>query len=197
MSRLRAMIVLTLATSIARPAIGSGQVVIPVMVGRWEGDAQIVVDWTRQRTLRVNIEIFANDSVTGSVGDARLVNGRFLKSPGSLPGALRWKTDYTIVVPSAAVLSASSRAHQQAERPPAHTRSRRDRNLDDAILLAGEQLIRLFDSVEREMMSHERPKIQALGLEHAHQATHPLFATRTQRRDDPVITKPCRKRVEG
>jgi hypothetical protein len=90
------MIGLALATFVALPAVGPGQVVIPVMVGRWEGDAQMVVTWTRKRTLGVNIEIFANDSVAGTVGDARLVNARFLKTPGSLPGELRWKTDYII-----------------------------------------------------------------------------------------------------
>ena len=90
------MIGLALATSIALPAVGPGQVVIPVMVGRWEGDGQMVVNWTRQRTLGVKIEIFANDSVAGTVGDARLANGQFLKSPGSQPGALRWNTDYVI-----------------------------------------------------------------------------------------------------
>jgi len=96
MWRLETIIGLTLVTSIALPAIGAAQVVTPVMVGRWEGDAQMVVNWTRQRTLGVNIEIFANDSVAGTVGDARLANARFLKTPGSLPGALRWKTDYII-----------------------------------------------------------------------------------------------------
>ena len=96
MWRLETMIGLALTTSIVVSAVGPGQVVIPVMVGRWEGDAQMVVNWTRQRTLGVNIEIFGNDSVAGTVGDARLANARFLKTPGSLPGALRWKTDYII-----------------------------------------------------------------------------------------------------
>ena len=96
MSKLKTMIGLALAGSSALPAVGPGQVVIPVMIGRWEGDAQMVVNWTRQRTLGVKIEIFANDSVAGTVGDARLVNARFLKSPGSLPGEPRWKTDYII-----------------------------------------------------------------------------------------------------
>ena len=96
MRRIKTMIGLALVTSIALPVAGPGQVVIPLMVGRWEGDAQMVVNWTRQRTLGVSIAIFANDSVAGTVGDARLVNARFLKSPGSLPGELRWKTDYVI-----------------------------------------------------------------------------------------------------
>ena len=90
------MIGLALATSIALPAVGTGQVVIPEMLGRWEGDAQITVNWTRQRTLAVNIEIFANDSVAGTIGDAKLSHARFLKTPGSLAGTLRWNTDYII-----------------------------------------------------------------------------------------------------
>jgi hypothetical protein len=118
MSRLKTMIIPMLATSMALPAIGSGQVVIPVMVGRWEGDAQMVVNWTRQRTLGVSIEIFANDSVAGTVGDAKLVNGRFLKSPGSLPGVLRWKTDYIIEAGFSGPIIRAENIHRASVRIP-------------------------------------------------------------------------------
>jgi hypothetical protein len=112
------MIGLALATSIVLPAVGSAQVVIPMMVGRWEGDAQIVVNWTRQRTLGVKIEIFANDSVAGTVGDARLVNGRFLKSPGFLPGELRWKTDYIIEASLEGPIIRAENIHRPTVRMP-------------------------------------------------------------------------------
>ncbi len=112
------MIGVALATSIVLPTIGPGQVVTPVMVGRWEGDAQMVVNWTRQRTLGVSIEIFANDSVSGTIGDAKLVNGRFLKSPGSLPGELRWKTDYVIEASLSGPIIRAENIHRPSVRIP-------------------------------------------------------------------------------
>jgi hypothetical protein len=83
------------ASMLALPLVLSGQVATPSMIGRWEGEAAITVDWTRQRTIGVNIVIFAVDKVTGAVGDAKLVNGRLLKGRGWPSGIMR-KTDYVI-----------------------------------------------------------------------------------------------------
>jgi hypothetical protein len=90
------LVALAVASILAVPAIGASQVATPMMVGRWEGEGNIVVDWTKQRTIAVNIVIFADDKVTGTVGDATLVNGRLLRNRGWLSSMMHWKTDYII-----------------------------------------------------------------------------------------------------
>lgn len=45
------------------------------LIGRWTGASHIVVNWTQARTLAVQLEIHADGSVTGTVGDATLKNG--------------------------------------------------------------------------------------------------------------------------
>lgn len=84
------------ASILALPAVAVSQVATPATVGRWEGEAQIVVDWTRQRTLPVNIAIFADDKVVGTIGDAKLVSGRLLRNRGWVSTVLQLKTDYII-----------------------------------------------------------------------------------------------------
>jgi len=74
----------------------SAQVATPAVIGRWSGIADIVVSWTKQRTLPINIVIGANDQVTGSVGDATLVRGRLLRNRGAVARAMNVKTDYVI-----------------------------------------------------------------------------------------------------
>jgi len=88
---------LALALGALIPVVPSAQVATPSMVGWWTGEAQIVVNWTRQRTLSVNIAIFAGDKVTGTVGDATLVDGRLTQNRGWLARAMHWKTDHIIV----------------------------------------------------------------------------------------------------
>jgi hypothetical protein len=81
----------------ALPSVGAAQVVTWPMVGRWHGVAEMVTTWTRQRTLVVDIVIAGNDSVTGTVGDAALVQGRFLKNTEAVVSAPAWKSEYVIV----------------------------------------------------------------------------------------------------
>jgi hypothetical protein len=82
--------------AIATGSVASAQVVRPAMVGHWKGDAQIFVDWTRTKTLTVDIVIGRDDRVTGKIGDARLIDGRFDRNRGWLMQRLGWKTDYLI-----------------------------------------------------------------------------------------------------
>ena len=96
MLRREKLVALAVASILAGPAIGASQVATPMMIGRWEGEGNIVVDWTKQRALAVNIVIFADDKVTGTVGDATLVNGRLLRNRGWLSAMMQWKTDYII-----------------------------------------------------------------------------------------------------
>ena len=89
-------VVIALASILAAPAVARSQVASPSMLGPWQGDAHIVVNWTRQRTLAVKLVLYAGDSVSGTVGDAALVNGKFVRNRGALEGSLGWKTAYAI-----------------------------------------------------------------------------------------------------
>jgi len=81
------------------PALTSwaaGSIVTPAMVGHWEGNARIIVSWCRQKNLPVKVDIHADGSVTGTVGDAKLTEGRFESNRGWLLRQLNWATDYII-----------------------------------------------------------------------------------------------------
>jgi hypothetical protein len=83
--------------AIAIAAVGSAQTAKPPMLGVWQGEAAVVVPWLRQRKLPVTLTISANDSVSGTIGDATLVSGwLMMRDPGSRTG-LRWNTDYIIL----------------------------------------------------------------------------------------------------
>ena len=71
-------------------------VVTPPMVGDWRGSARIVVIWTRQTNLPVNVRISSDATVTGQVGDATLLNGRLSKNRGWIGRKLNLATDYII-----------------------------------------------------------------------------------------------------
>jgi hypothetical protein len=86
------MLVLAVATAI----YAAENVVMPEMVGRWDGNAKIVVSWCQQRVLPVSITLHANGSVTGRVGDAELTNGRFARNRGWLGRKLDVATDYIV-----------------------------------------------------------------------------------------------------
>ena len=53
-------------------------IVTPAMVGHWEGNARIIVSWCHQTNLPVAVDIHADGSVAGKIGDATLVEGHFL-----------------------------------------------------------------------------------------------------------------------
>jgi hypothetical protein len=74
----------------------TGSVVTPAMVGHWEGNARIIVSWCHQTNLPVKVEIQADGSVTGTVGDAKITEGRFQENRGWLGRKLNLATDYII-----------------------------------------------------------------------------------------------------
>lgn len=81
------------------PVLGScasKSVLTPAQVGHWEGNARIIMTWCQQTNLPVKLDIQADGSVTGTVGDARLKEGRFLKNRGWLGRKLNIETDYII-----------------------------------------------------------------------------------------------------
>ena len=75
---------------------GTENVVTPIMVGHWEGSARIIVSWCHQTNLPVKVDILADGSVTGTVGDAKLTEGRFEHNRGWLGRKLNLATDYVI-----------------------------------------------------------------------------------------------------
>jgi hypothetical protein len=74
----------------------SQSVLTPAQVGYWEGNARIIMTWCHQTNLLVKLDIKPDGSVTGSVGDARLTEGRFLNNRGWLGRKLNIETDYII-----------------------------------------------------------------------------------------------------
>jgi hypothetical protein len=84
------------ALLIACSSQAAESVVTPAMVGHWEGNARIVVSWCHQKNLSVKVDIHADGSVTGTVGDAKLTEGHLLRNRGWLFRKLNWATDYII-----------------------------------------------------------------------------------------------------
>jgi len=79
------------------PALSLGaQVPDTGMVGAWSGEGKIVVNWTNQSFIQVRLDIRADGSVTGSVGDARLTKGRISRNRGAIGRLLNLKTDYIV-----------------------------------------------------------------------------------------------------
>lgn len=67
-----------------------------VMVGTWAGRAQIAVPWTQQRELDVRVAIRGDGTVSGTIGDAQLIDGRFVNARGAVGRALRIGREYAI-----------------------------------------------------------------------------------------------------
>ena len=89
-------IVLLLALSASSSLAGETVVTSP-MVGQWEGNGRIIVMWCQQTNLPIQLQIRADGSVTGNVGDAMLAKARLKQNRGWLGRKLRLKTDYIIV----------------------------------------------------------------------------------------------------
>ena len=68
----------------------------PAMVGHWQGNARIVVNWCQQRGLPIALDIRPDGSVTGKIGDAALRQGHFQRNRGWVGRKLNVKTDYII-----------------------------------------------------------------------------------------------------
>lgn len=64
--------------------------------GDWAGRAKIIVTWCEQEQLDLHLVIHEDASVTGTVGDAVLVDGRVKRNRGAVGEALNVKTDFII-----------------------------------------------------------------------------------------------------
>jgi hypothetical protein len=70
--------------------------VAPEMQGRWAGQARITVSWCQQTNLPVALDIHADGTVAGKVGDARLRSGWIEPNRGLLNHAFAARSDYII-----------------------------------------------------------------------------------------------------
>ena len=59
-------------------------IVMPGMAGHWQGDARIIVIWCQETNLHVRLDIRADGTVTGNIGDAMLTRGQFRRNRGWL-----------------------------------------------------------------------------------------------------------------
>ena len=84
-----ALIALPSATLHAQQAADS------ITVGRWVGRADITTTWTTRRTLEMRLDVQADGSVTGSIGDAVLVDARIIRG-NRFAHAIGRGRDYTI-----------------------------------------------------------------------------------------------------
>jgi len=89
-------ILLLLAVLIASTLQAADEAVPKSMIGHWEGNARIIVDWCKQQQLHVAIDINSNGSITGKVGDATLTHGQFTSNRGWIGRKLNLATDYII-----------------------------------------------------------------------------------------------------
>lgn len=64
--------------------------------GSWAGDADIVVNWTTARTLRVRLVLAPDGRATGTIGDAVLRDGQLERNRTAIGRALHLKTDWII-----------------------------------------------------------------------------------------------------
>ena len=71
-------------------------VVSPQMAGAWKGEAKIIVTWCKQKTLPIQVNILKDGTVTGTIGDATLQNGKLRKNRGAIGRKLNIKTDFII-----------------------------------------------------------------------------------------------------
>jgi hypothetical protein len=67
------------------------------MSGVWCGSGRIVVNWTTQKKLGVQLAIAPSGDVTGQIGNAQLVGGRLKSNRGAVGRMLNIKTDYIVV----------------------------------------------------------------------------------------------------
>jgi hypothetical protein len=85
-TRLIATLAIVIAALAILPTVLSSwptkRVVTTAMAGHWEENGRIIVSWCHQTSLPVKVEIQADGSVTGTVGDAKLTEGRFQRNRG-------------------------------------------------------------------------------------------------------------------
>ena len=90
------MVALMGVLALNQKACAGGHPVTPAMAGHWEGNAHIIVNWTKATNLVVSLDIATDGIVTGKIGDATLKKGRFKSNRGWLGRKLNLATDHII-----------------------------------------------------------------------------------------------------
>ena len=96
LKKIKTALVLMLCSHVLSAGSNAPSAVLESMTGHWEGNARIVVNWCEQPSLHVAVDIHLDGSVTGTVGDARLVNARLERNRGWIGRKLNLATDYII-----------------------------------------------------------------------------------------------------
>ena len=65
-----------LAVIAVSTAHADGTAVPNTMVGHWEGNTKVIVEWCDQTHLPVTLDISPDGKITGVIGDARLTNAQ-------------------------------------------------------------------------------------------------------------------------
>ena len=94
--RKSASLLAVLALIVGVPTSVRAQRVDSATIGAWVGRAQIAVPWSQQRELAVRVLIRGDGSVSGTIGDAQLIDGRFASARGPAGRALRIGREYAI-----------------------------------------------------------------------------------------------------
>ncbi|MFG0318409.1 MAG: hypothetical protein ACF8XB_14140 [Planctomycetota bacterium JB042] len=68
----------------------------PELVGAWAGDARVIVEFCEADTIPIRLDIRADGTVTGSVGDAALVDAAYHENRGALGRKLKVATDHIV-----------------------------------------------------------------------------------------------------
>lgn len=66
-------------------------------IGHWKGQAKIIVNWTKQKNLPIDIKIHSDGTVEGKVGDAELVNGKLVKKSWVYTKVFQHENPYRII----------------------------------------------------------------------------------------------------
>ena len=105
---------------LASAVLLAGEVPTREMTGDWSGRGEIVVSWTKQRQISVQLTISPDGAVQGTIGDARLSAGKFTRNRGWLGRALNIKTDYIITGPLEGCIVASENVCRDSVKIPLH-----------------------------------------------------------------------------
>lgn len=90
----------------------------PKMAGHWTGTAEIVVNWTKQRQLSVDIVIANDGTATGRVGDATLSGASLMRNRGWFGRTLHLATDWIIIGDLTGDIVAAEAVHRTGVKMP-------------------------------------------------------------------------------
>ena len=94
---MRTLLLLLLAASVACQRWSQVDGAPADLVGGYAGRARIIVSWVEQEHLEVRLEVDADGRVTGTVGDAALVDGYLSRNRTRVGRALGLATDWIVI----------------------------------------------------------------------------------------------------